>query len=795
MGDDESQNENQANPDLLDLSQLKALSFGPSWSEGKVSGGTSTPENRRDRREDPVGRGTAAPRRDRRPRFERKTTEGGSDSPGGGRGGAWRERRGDDRGAAGERGRGGPRGRDYATRAEPYRPVYEVRFYPDDVPFKALAKAIRASHRTFELFEIARLILEKPERFAVVVRPLDEEKAPTGDGDEPGSLYISVPDGLPFKTEGEAINHVFKEHCDRFFVREEVEVAPPSGNFQQVSRCGVTGELIGPPNYHRYQEFLKEHHASRLPRMPWDSFLARLKTEKSEEAVQEWLDRMKKQERFTLRERADGSAEPLVMESSESARLYLLTHRKAAVVKRSESARFSGTQIPQLPDGDLKRSVEYILEGQRRFPLETANHLRSRLRRLKFAIYKRGSKGVSYVCAVKRRFREPGQTFSESVQQLIDFIEQHPNIKAQELPLEFLGIELTQADSTVDSPPAQAESAEAVAEPASEEMAGAEHPADLSEPVSEPSPAPTEPADAEPMGESIVSDSPATPSDAEVASSVEGDVPAPADAEPAVTGDDAAIQHAAPPPAAPAPEAPRTPSIAPKTLTPEEKLLAILKRDLYWLVSEGYVIEYSDSRLFAPPPAEPPKPSEPKSFPNKSASASAPDEGVALDESTAKSEEVTPSAGTLGVENSTSGGEPSPDGSVARALYSGNEGEPSPDADTGQDRPATAAGDGDSIAEGSSMVGGAEADPGFSTPVSPEDPDSNSPDGGEPEPESRSEGGHPAPSDDPGAAPVIHPSSSEPSTGIDGEDSVGTGSVGDREGESPGERPAEGRSL
>ncbi len=78
------------------------------------------------------------------------------------------------------------------------------------------------------------------------------------------------------------------------------------------------------------------------------------------------------------------------------------------------------------------------LEGnQRRFPLDTANGLRGRLRRESFTIFKKGSKGISYVCAVKRKFRIPGQVFAESIGTLIAFIEAHPMVRASELPEKF----------------------------------------------------------------------------------------------------------------------------------------------------------------------------------------------------------------------------------------------------------------------------------------------------------------------------------------------------------------------
>ncbi len=120
-----------------------------------------------------------------------------------------------------------------------------------------------------------------------------------------------------------------------------------------------------------------------------------------------------------------------------------------------EAGRFHGRELAGLPDGEIKRAVLGTLERQQRFPLDTANALRGRLRREGFTIFKKGSKGVSYVCAVKRKFRVPGQKFADSIGHLITFIEQHPNIKVSELPEQLLGIKLPEApaqDAPADTP-------------------------------------------------------------------------------------------------------------------------------------------------------------------------------------------------------------------------------------------------------------------------------------------------------------------------------------------------------
>src|SRR6185312_3255297 len=125
--------------------------------------------------------------------------------------------------------------------------------------------------------------------------------------------------------------------------------------------------------------------------------------------------------------------------SADEAKAHLLAHARDRVVRTVAQARFHGRLLGSLPPGEIQRAAEGEWERQKRFPLDTANGLRGRLRREHFTIFKKGSKGVSYVCAVKRKFRVPGQAFAESIGGLISFIENNPMVKAGELPAKLLG--------------------------------------------------------------------------------------------------------------------------------------------------------------------------------------------------------------------------------------------------------------------------------------------------------------------------------------------------------------------
>jgi hypothetical protein len=545
----------------IDLAQLQSFSFGTQWSQDKADaspGHSDGPrESRRDDRPRRDGPGAGAPR-DRRgfrkpagpgeggssapagdapaSAAPRERREGGFDSrgprregPGGAPRGDFRGGQGGPRREGGPRFGGGPREGGFAPRDQgPYvSPFFNVTFYPDDTGFSALAKAIRSSCRTYELFEIARVIIGKNDRFIAVVQHKQAESATPGT--KPAPFAISVPDGIPFENEEAAINHVIEKHLGQFFDTAEVEIDAPKGNFQVVNKCTVTGELLGPPNYHRYNQIVQQHHAANI-KLPFEVYRNKIESVREPEAIAQWLEKMKKATRYTWKltasaapaapapAAAEGETAPEAaaetapsapeappapsFDSFEEARQYLLTTAKEKIVRTVESVRFSGKNLENLPQGELRRTIEGALERQRRFPLDTANALRGRLRREGFTIFKKGSKGISYVCAVKRKFRVPGQTFSDSIGALISFIEAHPMIKASDLSEKFLGFA------------------------------------------------------------------------------------APAKAAAPVEGADVATEAA----------------VAPALTAEQSAKLNRLNGDLRWLVSEGYVTEFIDGRLFAPAP-------------------------------------------------------------------------------------------------------------------------------------------------------------------------------------------------
>ena len=394
----------------VDLSSLKDLEIGPDWGQRHLS--AELAKWGRGAKKGAAHRG----RRDQRGAGSRTESSRGQREEG---------RGGDHRGAPGRSRKG------KANRAENpslFRPTVDVRFFPEERPFRTLTRALRASCKTYELFEIARLVLAKRERFSVMVR----RKKDSVEAEKP--IYLSAFDSLPFESEEEVIEYAFQNYSDRLLTVEKVPVEPPSGRFQVVNRCTITGVVLGPPNYHRYQTLEREHHRRRLGNRSYESFRSKIEAVRDPEVIDEWVKRMTHGIRYSLNREMAPADNARTFEDFESARHYLVSHFRERIYETAESARFSGTIFDRLPMvSPIRRSIERELEMQGRFPWETANSLRGRFKHMNFDVYKKGSKGITYVCAVRRRAQLSGESLSEPLEEILNAVKARPGIRSAEL--------------------------------------------------------------------------------------------------------------------------------------------------------------------------------------------------------------------------------------------------------------------------------------------------------------------------------------------------------------------------
>lgn len=263
--------EESSNP-LNDL--LSGFELGPAWAKAKS--GDSKPkykdggkrEYKQRRNDDRRGGG------DRRDNNRRG---GGRDDR---RGGNRRDFRG-----------GGRDRRDFQREEIAPAPGITVSLIPEKNAIQLVCKEVHQVARVYPLFDIAQLILAERSR-SIAVFEASEKTAP---------FYRCKIEDAVYLTKEEAIAHLLRaDWRDRFIEESNTEVEPPKGNFQAVARCGLSGQLLGPPNHHSYQTNLRTLHREAFSNMPFEVYAAKAHTERSEEAVNEWLESMKIQTRWRV---------------------------------------------------------------------------------------------------------------------------------------------------------------------------------------------------------------------------------------------------------------------------------------------------------------------------------------------------------------------------------------------------------------------------------------------------------------------------------------------------------------
>lgn len=298
----------------------------------------------------------------------------------------------------------------------------EITFLPEEKGLLAMIEIMKRSLRAYALFDVAKLILHKPERHLVKIA-----LKPNREGvREP--LYVVLRDEAVFPNRDEALRHIFREQSDSLWRVEKKPCDPPKGNFTCIHRCGITGEIFGPPNYHEYQATLVRFHQRRLRHMPFEEFRARIQSVKDEAAIKQWIE----SKSFTTEYhcRLCDSSSPLA--SREEIETHLAEAHLGALLASAPEVQISGAASRRQPWAALGEALRIAWLSEWRFPLKTAQQLSDRLRSEGFHFFKH-RKGITYVSRVRPKRVESLDGLSEPIQRIITFLRAHPDSVGKQL--------------------------------------------------------------------------------------------------------------------------------------------------------------------------------------------------------------------------------------------------------------------------------------------------------------------------------------------------------------------------
>ena len=395
-------------------------------------------ERRAPRRDGPGGGGE---RRGGPPRGGSKF--GGGDRKGGFRGGDRREDR---------------RDRPAAPTPAPL-PELTVTILPGEHGVESLARQIKVTGRAYPLFQIAQLVLDKPERYSVQLAV--KKKA---DGTVAQPLFVCALDETPWLSEDEAIAHVLKNHFATFYQAERIATEPPKGVYTFVAQCSISGVILGPPNHHDYQNQLRKLHSERFSRMPFDAYKAGVKIVRDEVVVKKWIEDQSFKTEYTVL----NVPEPLKLATLEEVEQHFRTTHKETIIKSVETLVIGGVLSRNLRSRGLQQLVRQEWESQRHFPLQLASTLSHQFAHHGLQFFK-VNKTVTHVAVARPQFLDLDATpVSENIKRIVSFINEHPKCTRKKL-IETLApkptvIEVAPAGTTTAAPEATPEQTTIIAD-------------------------------------------------------------------------------------------------------------------------------------------------------------------------------------------------------------------------------------------------------------------------------------------------------------------------------------------
>lgn len=288
---------------------------------------------------------------------------------------------------------------------------------PDDKGVDSLSRQIKISGRSFPLFDIAQMILQKPERQQVRF-----EVRKKADGTAAQPLFLCAIDDTLWLSEQEAMEHALNKHFGMFYQAEKTPTEPPKGTYTFVAQCGMSGVILGPPNYHDYQNQLHKLHSERFSRMPFDAFKARVKIVREEAVVKKWIeDQSTKTDYVCL-----NVTEPLRLGNREAIEAHFREVHLANLIKPVERHTLSGPASRLLRSPGLQRLLRAAWEEQKRFPLQIATVLSQQFATHGLQFFK-VNKTITHVSVARPHFLDLEATpVSDQVKQIVQLINTTP---------------------------------------------------------------------------------------------------------------------------------------------------------------------------------------------------------------------------------------------------------------------------------------------------------------------------------------------------------------------------------
>jgi hypothetical protein len=294
-----------------------------------------------------------------------------------------------------------------------------VRFLPHQRAFENVIAQIKSSSLAYSVFSLARLFLEKPERYDV--RLTMPEGAHLFQLGEHGAVAADRR-----ILEGSA----FASSRDDFYTVETTQTEPIKGNFTNVARCRLSGTLLGPTNHHAYQPQLRNLYETRFSRrMSFADYQRQIEVVSDPAVVEQWKEQARNVTTYHVK-----NADPAVSfpSSAEAERHFRQTYLPT-LLREANELTISGVLSRRLSDRRLGRAIEDAWSQETRSPAKMMQELSAGLRQAGLNIF-RHRKGMLFVSPVRAKvFGHERTGVSASINSILEKVAATPGINRKQL--------------------------------------------------------------------------------------------------------------------------------------------------------------------------------------------------------------------------------------------------------------------------------------------------------------------------------------------------------------------------
>jgi hypothetical protein len=294
-----------------------------------------------------------------------------------------------------------------------------IRFLPYSLAFDNVVAQIKSGSVAYSVFALARLFLEKPERYEVRLTAKAES-----------SLY-QLGEGNAVSLNQEFLErNAFRFACEDFYKVDIAQSDPIKGNFSNVARCRLSGTLLGPTNHHSYQPQLRSLYEQRFSRrMSFADYQRQIEIVNDAKLIERWKEEARTVTTYTT----SREETPTTFSSAAEAERHFRSNYLTGLLRSVEEVIIGGVLSRRLPDRVLNRAIEDAWTHEVRSPSNMMQELASRLRQTGLNVF-RHRRGMLFVSPIRvRPFVHAQAEVSSSVNAILGALAAAPGINRKEL--------------------------------------------------------------------------------------------------------------------------------------------------------------------------------------------------------------------------------------------------------------------------------------------------------------------------------------------------------------------------